>query len=246
MTWLARLEPPGYKFAMHVDNDAPNPIMAHRTALERWRDAWRARGFRLSLVGTLLGVGVTLAGFTMFLGYVEQRSGVVLMDPVLAAFHPVDVTWWVFAVLYLSLGTGIATLLRTPRELVIGVQTYLLMVAVRTVMMFVTPLDPPPTMIPLLDPVVAWLRELLGHRSAATSTPTRDLFFSGHTATMCVLGFTAQATGLRRFFFACAGIMATLVTVQHVHYTVDVLVAPFVAFAAHRCVLAWHGTHLVS
>lgn len=220
--------------------DRRDRVVGAQSAWQPWPEAWRSVGFRLSLVGTLLGVGVTLAGFTTFLGYVEQRPGVVLVDPVLAAFHPVDVTWWVFAVLYLSLGTGVATLLRTPRALVMGVQTYLLMVAVRTVMMFVTPLDPPPTMIPLLDPVVTWLREWLGQRSAATLTPTKDLFFSGHTATMCVLGLTAQSPWLRRFFFACAGVMASLVIVQHVHYTVDVLVAPFVAFAAHRCVLAWH------
>jgi hypothetical protein len=97
---------------------------------------------------------------------------------------------------------------------------------VRIAMMYCIPLEAPPGMVLLVDPVVGEFGD--GPNWA------KDLFFSGHTSTtfLCALSVRTRALKLAGFT-ACAGV-ATLILLQHAHYTIDVLVAPFVAFAVAR------------
>jgi len=87
------------------------------------------------------------------------------------------------------------------------------------------PTNPPPTMITLADPFV----ETFTPGSAAL---TRDLFFSGHTSILVMMALIVRTRRLRIVFGALATVMAVAVTLQHVHYTVDVLVAPMAAWLA--------------
>jgi membrane-associated phospholipid phosphatase len=103
------------------------------------------------------------------------------------------------------------------------------MVVIRMVAMGVTPLDPPATMIPLIDPTVTYF--------GTGMTPTRDLFFSGHTATMLLLALTVPSAPWRTVFGVATAAVALSVLAQHAHYTVDVLAAPFFAYGAYRLVL---------
>jgi membrane-associated phospholipid phosphatase len=112
-------------------------------------------------------------------------------------------------------------------RLVLGVQAYVAMALLRIVVMWATPLDPPPGMIVLEDPLVQGF-------GGASQALTRDLFFSGHTSTMFLLFLAVPGRSARAFFLACTGAVATLVLVQHVHYAVDVLAAPVFAYAAWR------------
>jgi len=173
-----------------------------------------------------------LAVMARFLSWVERRPGVVLADPVLALFPPRDVTWLTFGLVYIGLLTTFVLLLPHPRRLVLGAQAYALMVLFRMAVMAVTPLEAPPDTIPLRDPLV----QILGTGEVLT----RDLFFSGHTATLALLTFLAPSRASRRFFMVCTLLVAICVLWQHVHYTVDVLVAPFVAYASRELVFALH------
>ena len=126
-----------------------------------------------------------------------------------------------------------AVLLPYPRRLVQAAQAYSVMVLFRMAVMAVTPLEAPPGMLPLRDPLV----QVVGTGEVLT----RDLFFSGHTATLALLMFLAPGRPSRRFFLACTALVAICVLLQHVHYTVDVLVAPFFAIASRELVVAVHG-----
>ncbi len=68
----------------------------------------------------------------------------------------------------------------------------------------------------------------------ASAVLTRDLFFSGHTSTLFLISLAVPGRRARPFFLACTAAVATCVLVQHVHYTVDVLAAPFFAYGAWR------------
>jgi len=92
--------------------------------------------------------------------------------------------------------------------------------------MSVTPLEAPPGMIPLDDPLV----RLLGPGKLLT----KDLFFSGHTATLFLLGCAVPGRRSRILFFVCTAIVGISVLWQHVHYTIDVLAAPLFAYASFR------------
>jgi hypothetical protein len=167
-----------------------------------------------------------LAALARFLEWNETRRGAVLADPVLALLSPGDLTWLTFSLVYLGIALGVGRLAREPHALLLALQAYAVMVVLRIVAMWATPLQPPPGMLPLHDPLV----RLFG----PSKLLTKDLFFSGHTSTLFLLALTVPGRRWKAFFFASAAAVATAVLVQHVHYTVDVLAAPFFAYASVR------------
>jgi hypothetical protein len=95
--------------------------------------------------------------------------------------------------------------------------------------MYLLPLEPPVTMIPLSDPFAEYF--------TTGSVMTKDLFFSGHTATLFFLYLMTEKK-LLRYVFLCATItVALLVMAQHVHYAIDVFAAPFFTYAVYNSVL---------
>ena len=197
-----------------------------------WREAWSEQRFRAEAMVTPVALSAVLAVMARFLTWVEHRPGVLLPDPVLALLPARDLTWPTFGLVYVGIFTTVALLLPHPRRLVAGAQAYAVMVLFRMAVMSVTPLEAPPGMIPLRDPLV----EIVGTGEVLT----RDLFFSGHTATLALLTLLAPGRASRRFFAVCTALVAACVLWQHVHYTVDVLVAPFFAFASRELVFALH------
>lgn len=193
---------------------------------QAWADAWRDPRFRLRLALTVPALVAVLATLARFLTFVEARPGAVLPDPVLALLAPRDLTWLTFSLIYLGLAFGVARLATDPRALLVALQAYVLMVIFRIAAMWVTPLEAPPGMIPLHDPLV----RLFGPGKLLT----KDLFFSGHTSTLFLLALAVPGRRSRVFFLACTGAVGVSVLAQHVHYTIDVLAAPFFAWASFR------------
>jgi hypothetical protein len=192
-----------------------------------WRQAWQDRGFRLRLLVVPPLLVAALSALAFVVKRVETRPGAVLPDPVLALLAPRDVTWPVFALIYVGILLAVFGLVRMPVRLLLGVQGYVAMAVLRMIVMWATPLDPPPGMIVLEDPLV----QVMG---GAAQPLTRDLFFSGHTSTMFLLFLAVPGRAAKAFFLACTASVAFLVLVQHVHYAVDVLAAPPFAYAAWR------------
>jgi len=203
-------------------------VQVPSTGLAAWRSALRDRAFLVEALITLAVLVAGLASFTRFLAFVEARPGVNFTDPVLRRFQPVDLSALTFGLIYLALVAALAFLCREPRRLLRAIQAYAVMLLCRTVAMFLLPLEPPSTMIPLVDPIVG--------TAGAVDLPTKDLFFSGHTSTMFLLALSARARWQRGLFLAATAAVGACVLAQHVHYTVDVFVAPFVAYAAWRIV----------
>jgi hypothetical protein len=197
-----------------------------------WGNAWGDKTFRLQILATPLCLALALRALAAFLGWVEQRPGVRLSDPLLAAVTPRNGSWLIFGLIYVALAVGLAVLVRNPRALVVGVQAYVVMIFSRMCVMYFTALDPPLGMIPLRDPLI----ELLGPGPLLT----RDLFFSGHTSTLFLLFVAVPDRRLKPVLLACAIAVAIGVLRQHAHYTVDVLVAPLFAFASYKAVSAAH------
>lgn len=191
-------------------------------------------GVRGRLGFTLLVLVVVLALFTRFLAVVETREGVVFADPVLALFAPVDVTWLTFAIIYGALLLAIGYLLRHPAALLLALQSYTALVLTRMAAMFLLPLDPPAAMLPLVDPIV----EFAGSGGATLS---RDLFFSGHTSTLFLLVLVVPHRLLQGIFIGCTVLVGCCVLLQHVHYSIDVVAAPFFAYTCVAAVrkLGW-------
>ncbi|MBU3745657.1 MAG: hypothetical protein FGM61_14135, partial [Sediminibacterium sp.] len=52
---------------------------------------------------------------------------------------------------------------------------------------------------------------------------TRDLFFSGHTATMIMIGLLLPRKWEKILAFTAAVLVGFFVLMQHIHYSIDVL-----------------------
>lgn len=194
-----------------------------------WIEFLKDKNNRVELIITLLLLAAVLISLTNFLNYVEARQGVVLSDPIINLFSPIDLTWLIFALIYISIVAAIATLLKNPKQLLFAIQLYTLMVAIRIAAMYLLPLDPPSTMIILNDPLV----EFFG----TGQTLTKDLFFSGHTATLFILFLVSEKKMFKSVFLISTIAVALSVILQHVHYTIDVFAAVFFTYACYNLIL---------
>ena len=172
----------------------------------------------------LVLLALVLGLFTRFLQYVELRNGFAFDDPILIQFNPIDLTWIIFIMIYGGLVLALISLVKSPQVLTLALLTYLLMVIFRIAAMYTLPLNPPESMLALKDPFV----EFFG----GGKTLTKDLFFSGHTATSLIFFLTAKNKIIKKIFLFLTVVMGASVLLMHVHYSVDVLIAPLVSFTA--------------
>jgi len=176
------------------------------------------------LLFSLILLAVVLLGFTRFLNFVELRAGFSFNDPLLNLFVPVDFTWVIFGLIYAGLIIAILFFIKDPHLLLTALQSYLVLVIFRSAAMYLLPLNPPADMIPLNDPFV----QIFGSGEILT----KDLFFSGHTATLFLLFMVANKRILKVIFLSFAAIVGISVLLQHVHYSIDVFTAPFFSYTS--------------
>jgi len=169
-----------------------------------------------------------------FLNYIEERKGVVIDDPILKLFQPIDLTWLSFVIIYGGVLISFWQLLKHKRELILGLQAYTLLLGLRILSMFLLPLEAPVTMLAMPDPLV----EFFG---GSNKTLTKDLFFSGHTSTMFLLYLTMPNKKIKPYFLVLSLLLPLCLVAQHVHYSVDVFLAPFAAWGSYSLILKWHS-----
>jgi hypothetical protein len=205
-----------------------------QNALDRWKALFCTGSFRWQFVCSLSLLIVVLIICARVLGWVEVRVGVLLDDPVLRMIKARDFTWLTFGLIGVGVALALIHLAPRPRRLLVAIQAYTMIVVLRMFMMWLVPLDPPEGLIVLHDPIM----QFLGNGQA----PTKDLFFSGHTATMFLFSLAATHRMMKGLFLAFTVLIAALMLWQHAHYTIDVVVAPFVTYICVRFIERFHAT----
>lgn len=191
-----------------------------------WKELWSNKSERwLAIMSTILAVGM-IAVTSEYLVMMEQRPGVVIADPIHRLIGPIDLTWLIFFVLYGALGLAFVLLWKTPHLIFRGFRAYALLLSLRMLGIFLLPFDAPPDMIMMPDPIIQALA------SDAGEVLRKDLFFSGHTSSMFMTAFIMPTRGKRWLYIVLGCIVGASLVIQHVHYTVDVMVAPMAALFA--------------
>lgn len=193
---------------------------------EIWKTYLFSKKNRLNFLLTLSVLIIVLIILPNFLHFVENRSGFDFRDPVLSLFKPVDLTWFTFALIYAGLIIAVFHLAKKPPYFILAMKTYALTVIFRIIAMYLLPLEPPQSMIPLNDPFVQFF--------GSGEVLTKDLFFSGHTSTLFILFLSVQKRILKYVFLIFTILVAVCVIMQHVHYSIDVIAAPFFAFTSFK------------
>lgn len=193
-----------------------------------WSAFLRDKYFRNEFIISVFILAITLFCFSKFLIFNENRSGITLADPILHFFNALDLTWFIFALIYFSILSILFAVLPYPAKLVFAIECYSLLIIIRMVMMFLLPLNPPGGMILLNDPFVQFF--------GSGQILTKDLFFSGHTATIFLFYLISEKKTFRMFFLSATVLVGVSVLLQHVHYAVDVVSAPFFSYLSYRLI----------
>jgi membrane-associated phospholipid phosphatase len=176
---------------------------------------------------TLAALAVVAATLPSFFRFIEARPGTVPPDPLIAHLAPMDLSVPVFVVLYGAILLAVLSIAGKPFVLLRALQAYLLLLLLRMIGMFTFTLEPPADLIDLVDPVTQLFYP--------DDRPFRkDLFFSGHTATLALLAFAVAGPRIRVVLWTATFLVGAAVILQHVHWTVDVVVAPLFAWLAWR------------
>ena len=193
-----------------------------------WSSFFNNKRYRTEFILTVVLLAILMFSFSQFLQFIEKRKGVSLPDPLLNTFSPIDLTWLTFGLIYLSIILFVISVRKRPDKLMIALQAYGLMVIFRTIAMYLVPLEAPETLLSLNDPFVQFFGK--------GEVLTKDLFFSGHTGTLFLLFLLTENKKLKVIFLISTLVVGSAVLLQHVHYSIDVFIAPFVAYSSFRIV----------
>lgn len=188
---------------------------------EEWKSAIKNKSFRYKLV-LAPGLFFVYSAITQHLGnYVEVRKGVQLQDKLLTFFPSMDFSAFIFLLLYTSLLAIILTHLNKPKVVVRVLEMHLLVAIVRQACILMVALEPPSGLIVLRD-------VFLENTVYPHNTPmTKDLFFSGHVASIWIYFLCAEKKYLKAYLGFATVMMSFMVLSMRIHYTYDVYGALF-------------------
>ena len=193
-----------------------------------WLPLLKTAKFRMQFIFTIFFLLLALLVYRKFLDFAEARPGVVIPDPILNLYNPIDLTWLIFGLIYLCLIIGVFVLAKNPEKLLLAFQTYTAVVIVRIIAMYLVPFEAPEKLIVLKDPFV----EMFGSGESLT----KDLFFSGHTTTLFMLFLVVESKKMKYIFLVSAVVVGVSIVLQHVHYVIDVFAAPFFTYTCYALI----------
>jgi hypothetical protein len=198
----------------------------------RWKEAFSSKSFQVQFVITML-YGIFLVIFlNYYFNFIQCRTGTVLKDPILALFHPINLSVPIFSVIYCCALIGLFNLMMLPGHMLRALEAMAITYTLRIFTMYLVKLDPPAGMVALSDPFIlrfAYEGNLI----------TKDLFFSGHTTSMLMLVLATKNKVLKYLF--TAGLLAVIYMLlwERVHYTIDIVGAVVFSLAVWRFTRLW-------
>lgn len=194
----------------------------------RWKPFWQSPKNRTYFrLGIFVFACMFLSVF-FTLRYVEQRQGFVIEDWSLNIFgKPRDFSVPIFAITYFAMVYAISANIARPKIFIHMLITYAIMQLFKCLLLLCIPLDPPKDILPLTDPVLETL-------FYGGNVNLKDLFYSGHVATVFIALIYARGHLMKILFFVLAVALAFMMAQQRVHYIADVVAAPLFVWIAFR------------
>jgi len=184
---------------------------------KNWEEFLRIKAFRNKLALGILVLVLLVAFLPYYFAFIEARKGIIINDLVLDYIDSANVSIPTFIIIWsLSLGCLYVNL-QTPVSMLQMLWAFNVLSLSRIISIYLVPLEPPVGLIELIDPIT---NTIYGARFI-----TKDLFFSGHTATLVTFALCMQKRTHKIIVFSGAIAVGILVLIQHVHYTIDVIAA---------------------
>lgn len=193
--------------------------------LSVWGEAWQLPLFKQKL---LVGLGffiILLNVFPFFYQYIEKRNGMMNHDVFLHMIPAIDVSIPIFIVTWFMAVLMIIKAIKNPSVFMTFLYGFVILNIARFISITLIPFNPPHDLIPIHDPIA--------NIFYGDTYVTKDLFFSGHTATQFLCFLCLKKRMDRIFGLIATVLMGFLVLIQHVHYTIDVVSAPVFAYLCY-------------
>jgi hypothetical protein len=192
--------------------------------LNSWAEAIQSRRFSkqaLIVLSTLVGLVLFMPPF--FEKVIHTKQGIYLNDRLLSIIVPINVSLYIFCVIYSCVLVFIFFNYRKPSVVLSVCALYSGVTWLRLGTIYLFTFEAPEGIIPLNDPFLSFF---------VYNKPdfVKDLFFSGHVSTLFTLTLSESSKRLKYFFFAATILTGSMLLAQHVHYTLDVISAPFFTY----------------
>ncbi len=202
-------------------------VTLRNTYVQRWKEAMANSRFRTALVISSLSALLSIYLTGIWLCYNESRVGRVLHDPILDMFAPVDLSFQIFLITNVAVFLGLIAAMSLPFYTIRTMLCIIIISAFRMFTMYLFPLEPPVAIIPLRDP-------FLECTFYGDQVLLKDLFFSGHTSNLLLLTMIIPYRKMQLIMGVCTVMVGVMLILQHVHYTIDVIAAPFFVILAYH------------
>ena len=189
-----------------------------------WAEAWDSKSFRWSFIMALVVFLIFPWKADDYFQWIQGRKGTVLGDWVLEQIPAFDVSKLIFAIIYMSVIYLLISLIGRPKTFLWFAWAFNIETTFRFASIYLVALEPPLGLVDLHDPLAEIF--IYGENMAIT----KDLFFSGHTATMVFVAYFLPTKLGRLIAIGLTGMIMVLLAIQHVHYSIDILAAPIVTW----------------
>lgn len=203
-----------------------------------WKEAWQEYNFRSKLISGLFILIVLLAIMPSYFQFIENRDGLEINDWVLNAIPAWNASLPIFIIIWLTAALALINAFKNPDMFILLLWSFIFLTISRLFTIYLVPLNPPNQLIALVDPI--------SNRFYGNSFVTKDLFYSGHTSTQFLFFLCFKNKILKTLALIATITIGTLVLVQHVHYTVDVVSAPFFTYLVFKIANSWLSPVFVS
>ena len=189
---------------------------------ERWNASFSNPKFRIKFIFFFFTLLITVSLLPLFFQFIEIREGIVLNDILLNHIPSHNVSLLLFITIWPVILLSLWRAVNNPAICYLLLSSFTLLTLFRVFCLYLVPLNPPPGLIVLNDP--------LSNFFYGANFITKDLFFSGHTATIFLMYLCLRKKADKYYALFATIMVAILVLVQHIHYSIDVIAAPLFTY----------------
>lgn len=199
-----------------------------------WLYHFQSKAFKLFFYIGIFALIAILLSFPVFFNHIEKRQGVILDEIILKILPSLNLSYYIFAIIW---GTSLILIIesiKNPKIFIGFLWSFIFLSLSRMLTITLVPLEAPKNLIPLIDPI--------SNTFYGGKFLTKDLFYSGHTATQLLIYIHLQKKWQKNCTLLASILIGIMVLIQHVHYSIDVIFAfvftPIIAYFTKKVVLS--------
>lgn len=187
-----------------------------------WKNNWQSSDYRKKFIIGLILISFILLSLPFFYQAIEQRNGIKFNDYLLQWLPAYDLSIFVFIIIWSMTLLTFSRFRKDPNIFLTFLWGFILINLSRFVSIGLIPLNAPEDLIPIQDPI--------SNHFYGPKFITKDLFFSGHTAAMFLMFLCLKKRIDKALALLATIIIGIAMLLQHVHYTMDVIMAPVITY----------------